>query len=194
MSLETVVEDIREEARARREEILAETDAEAEEIVAEAEADAEEIVAEAEADVEDEIAREREQRLSSAKLEAKQERLEARREALSDVRDRVEESVAAIDGEEREELTAALLDATREEFEGGDTVRVYARADDEELVRDLLEEYDGYEFAGERECLGGVIVESDASRLRVDNTFDSVLDDVWEENLRDVSALLFEDT
>jgi V/A-type H+-transporting ATPase subunit E len=194
MSLETVVEDIREEARARREEILAEAETEAEEVIAGAEAEAEEIVAAAEADVEDEVAREREQRLSSAKLEAKQERLEARREALTDVRERVEESVAAIDGEDRAELTAALIEATREEFEDDDTVRVYARADDEELVADLIEEYDGYEFAGERECLGGVIVESDASRLRVNNTFDSVLDDVWEENLRDVSARLFEDT
>ncbi|SEW20103.1 V-type ATP synthase subunit E [Halobacterium jilantaiense] len=192
MSLETVVEDIRDEARERAKEIRADAEERADDIVAEAEADADEIVAEAEADVEAEIEQEREQKLSSAKLEAKQMRLEARRDALQSVRSTVEDRIAAIDGDEREELTRELLDAASTEF-GDEDVRVFGRADDEALLSDILDDYDGYEYAGEYDCLGGVVVESDASRVRVNNTFDSVLEDVWENNLKAISARLFDE-
>jgi len=192
MSLDTVVEDIRDEARARAEEIREEGEERAESIVADAEADAEEIREEAEREVERQIAQEREQTLSSAKLEAKQARLEARRSILATVREEAEAAVAGLSGDTREELTRELLEAAATEFEGADTVRVYGRSADQALLESILEDYDGFEYAGEYDCLGGVVVESDASRVRVNNTFDSVLEEVWEENLREVSDRLFE--
>jgi V/A-type H+-transporting ATPase subunit E len=193
MSLETVVEDIRDEARERAKEIRNDADQRAEEIIADAEADADVIVDEADAEAEREIEREREQQLSSAKLEAKQMRLEARRDALQDVRQTVESTIADIDGDEREELTRALLDAAADEFDADADVRVYGRSDDEGLISDILDEYDGFEYAGEHDCLGGVVVESETSRVRVNNTFDSVLEDVWENELKEISARLFEE-
>jgi V/A-type H+-transporting ATPase subunit E len=193
MSLETVVEDIRDEARERAKEIRSDAESRADEIVADAEADAEEIRSDAEAEAEREIEREREQRLSSAKLEAKQMRLEARRDALEDVRETVEEEIAAIDGDDREELTRALIDAAADEFDADSDVSVYGRADDKALISDILDDYDGYEYAGERDCLGGVVVESETSRVRVNNTFDSVIDDAWENNLKEISARLFDE-
>ncbi|WP_232703081.1 V-type ATP synthase subunit E [Halobacterium wangiae] len=193
MSLETVVEDIRDEARERAKEIRADAEERADDLVAEAEADAEATLEAAEAEADREIEREREQQLSSAKLEAKQMRLEARRDALETVRETVRERIADIDGDEREELTRELLDAAAVEFDEGVDVRVYGRADDEALISEILDDYDGYEYAGERDCLGGVVVESEASRVRVNNTFDSVLEDVWENNLKEISAQLFDE-
>jgi V/A-type H+-transporting ATPase subunit E len=192
MSLETVAEDIRTEARERAEEIRAEAEAEAEDIVAAAEEAAEETLAEAEREAEEDVTAEREQALSGAKLEAKQRRLEARRDALESVRESVEETVRDLDGEDRRELTAALIAAAAEEFDEGE-VRVYGRGDDADLIEELLADYDGFEYAGEYDCMGGVVCESDASRVRVNNTFDSVLETVWDEELREVSAILFED-
>ena len=192
MSLETVVEDIRDEARARAEEIRTDGERRAEEIRKAAERDAEEILETAEREVERQVDQEREQKLSSAKLEAKQERLEARREVLEDVRDDVEAHVAGIDGDEREELTRALLEAAVAEY-GAESVRVHGHEDDEELLESVVEEFEGYAVGDPVDCLGGVVVESDASRVRVNNTFDSVLEDVWEENLREISARLFEE-
>jgi len=191
MSLDTVVEDIRDEARARADEIRDEAEAQADEIIESAEADAEEIRSERAAEVEATIEQEREQRLSSATLEAKQARLEARRDALEEVRSTVESELAGLEGDTREELTRALLEAASAEFDDDAAVEVYGRADDADLLADLADEY-GYEHAGEYDCLGGVVVESEGSRVRVNNTFDSVLDDVWEENLREISDRLFE--
>ena len=192
MSLDTVVEDIRNEARERAKDIRSEGDERAAEIISEAESDAEEILAEQERETEQTIAQEREQKLSSAKLEAKQKRLEARRDVLQDVRSAVEEHIASLEGDQREELTRELLDAASEEFDDGDTVHVYGKPDDDALLTDVVADYDNYEYAGEYDCLGGVVVESEQSRLRVNNTFDSVLEDVWDDNLQDISKRLFE--
>lgn len=192
MSMETVVQDIREEAQERAQAIRAEAEEEAETIVSEAEAEADSIREDRAQAAEREVEQEREQKLSSAKLEAKQERLSARRDVLEDVREQVEAEIAGLEGDTREELTRSLVDAAATEFPDDADVDVFGRADDEALIERVLEDYDGYAYAGEYECLGGVVVESDASRVRVNNTFDSVLETVWEENLRDVSSRLFE--
>ncbi len=192
MSLDTVVEDIRDEAHARAEEIRAEGEERAEEIESAAEDDAQEILETAEQEAEREIEQLREQRLSSAKLEAKQKRLEARRDVLGDVRKQVEAKLAGLEGDTREELTRALLEAASVEFDEDDDVSVYGRAEDADLLESIADDYDGYEYAGEHDCLGGVVVESEQSRVRVNNTFDSVLEDVWEDNLREISNRLFE--
>jgi len=192
MSLDTVVEDIRDEARARAEEIRTEGEERADEIVSEAEADAEAIIEEREREVERTIAQEREQALSAAKLEAKQERLEARRDALQTVREQVEAELAELAGDKREELTRALIDASAAEFDDAEVV-VHGRAADEALLEEILADYEGFSLGDDAvDCLGGVIVASGTSRVRVDNTFDSLLDTVWENNLKDVSGILFD--
>jgi V/A-type H+-transporting ATPase subunit E len=191
MSLDTVAEDIKDDARERAERIDDEADERVDEIIAEAESDADEIIAEAESDLDARIEQEREQKLSSAKLEAKQKRLEARRDSLADVRDRAEAAVADISGDRREELTRELLADAATEFEDG-SVTVYGRDDDTDLIESILDDYDGFTHAGSVDCLGGIVAESDSSRVRVNNTFDSVFDAVWDEELKAVSERLFQ--
>ncbi len=192
MSLETVIEDIRETARERADEIRSEAEAEADRIVSEAEAEAEELLEEAEAEVERRIEQEGEQQRSSATLEAKQQRLEARRDQLAAVRDAAEQAIADLEGETRESLTRELLDNAAAEFGDVDSVSVYGAAEDADLLESVLADYDGYELAGSVDCLGGVVVESEDSRLRVNNTFDSVLEQIWDDELREISERLFE--
>ena len=191
MSLDTVVEDVRDEARARAEEIREAAESEADEIVAEAETDAERIREERLAEVDRQIDQEREQTLSSAKLEAKQERLGARRDVLEDVYDDVEAAIEGLDGDRRRELTETLLDATLAEFDDDEDVAVYTRPGDVELVEELVEDRNA-EVDGEVDCLGGVVAESDTSRVRVNNTFDSILESVWDDELKNISEQLFD--
>lgn len=191
MSLETVVDDILADARQRAEEIRAAGEEQASDIRAEAEADAADIIDEAKRSVERSIEQEREQQVSNANLEAKRMRLEARRSVLEEVRETVETRIADLDGPTREELTRALLESAATEFDDPDSVSVFGRSDDRDLIESLVADYDGFEFAGETECLGGVIVESESTRIRVNNTFDSVLADVWDDSLTEISARLF---
>lgn len=192
MSLESVAEDIRQQARAEAEAIREEADERAEEIVADAEAEAEEIVENREREVERQAEQEREQTLSSAKLEAKQLRLRARRDALDDVRAAVEDRIAGIEGAERERLTRTLLEAALSEFDEGESLVVHGREADVDLLRELADA-DRLTVGDPIECLGGVVVEGSRTRVRVDNTFDSVLESVWDEQLREISDRLFEE-
>lgn len=193
MSLDTVAEDIKDDARERAERIREETDERTDEIIEEAEADAVDIKDERSREVEATIEQERDQTRSSANLAAKQKRLEARRDALEATREAAEERVAAIDGEEREELTRALLDDAAEEFESDASVRVSGRPADEDLIESIVDDYDGFEYVGEYDCLGGVVAASEGSRVRVTNTFDSILDRVWDDELQETSTRLFEE-
>lgn len=190
MSLDTVVADIEAEAKAQAEEILETAASEAEEIRAEAETEAAAIREAAEREVETEIEQEREQKLSNATLEAKQEKLEARRDVLSTVRERVETAIEELPEDERETLTRELLEDAVTEF---DEAAVYCRPADTDLLEAILADYEGFSLAGERECLGGVVLEGGDGRIRVDNTFDSVLETVWEANLKALSDVLFEE-
>lgn len=191
MSLDTVAEDITDDARANAERIREEADERAEEIIEDAEEDAEETIEERKREVNDSIEEERDQMRSSANLEAKQKRLEARRDILTNVRETVEERIAGLSGQQREELTRALLDNAIAEFDSG-PIQVRGRADDAALLEELVAERENCEYAGEYDCLGGVVAESEAARVRVTNTFDSVLDSVWDEELQGISARLFE--
>ncbi len=193
MSLETVVEDIRDEARQQAEQLREEADEKAAQLIEEAEEDAEEIREEAKSDVETQITREREQTRSSAKLEAKQQRLRARREVRETLKQQLKDELASLSGEQRKELTTALLEAALTEFDAAATRVVYGRAEDESLIKELLAEYENAEYGGTRECLGGVIVEGEQSRVRINNTFDSVLEDVWDKQQQVISNILFEE-
>ncbi len=192
MSLEQVRDDIEKEARARADEIRTEADERAAEIISAAESDAEEIKATRADEVDAEIDQKREQALSGAKLEAKQQRLEARRDVLDDVREEIEDALVDLDDDKRETLTRSLIAAAADEFDGDDSVVVHGRADDQALIEEILTEYEGFSFGEPRACLGGVVVESETSRVRVNNTFDSVLESVWDDQLKELSTLLFE--
>ena len=192
MSLDTVVEDIRAEAEAEAAAIREEAEVDAADIVAAAEADANETIESAKATAAQRIEREREQELSSATLQAKQQRLAARRDVLEDVYDSVEEALRELDGDRREELTAALIDAGLEQIDVEEDIRILGASGDQELIESLIEDREGIAYGGDYECLGGVVIESDAARVRINNTFDSVLDSVWESHLKDISDQLFE--
>lgn len=191
MSLDTVVEDIREEARARADEILDEANAQAEEIVSEAEADADRIRTERQAEVERTVERERDRSLSSAKLEAKQERLAARRDLLEEVREATADALAELEDDRRRELTEALLEGALAEFDD-EPVVVRGRADDADLLEELVDDVEDAVIGDPYDCLGGVVVAGEGSRVQVNNTFDSLLEEVWDRNLKELSDTLFE--
>jgi len=192
MSLDTVADDIKRQAKARAEEIREDAQQDAEEIREDARQEAAEIHERRLDDAEQTIEQERERERSNAALEAKQRRLETRREHLNRVLETVETELAELDGDRRRELTQGLLADAAEEIDETPAT-VYGRGDDESLLTELVDEYNGFEYVGEYDCLGGVVVESEASQVRIRNTFDSALEDVWGDSLGEVSDRLFEE-
>ena len=191
MGLETVVDDIKQEARARADEIVEEAEEDKEARLSEARDEAESIVEQAREEAEKEAENLREQEVSSAKLEARKMVSREERDLLANLRSDVRDELASLD-EGREGMTRTLLESGVEEL-GDDEGSVYASEDDEGMVQDLVEDFDGFEYGGTTDILGGVVVESANGEVRVDNSFDSVLERVWNDSLREVSAHLLGD-
>ena len=191
MSLETVVEDIREKARGDAERILSESDAEGKEIIDKARKEASVNRAVGKEEISRKIELEKEQKFSSTNLAAKQKTLEKKRDLLELVRQEIEDEISQIKGKEREELTGKLIESSIKEFIGVKDVFVYGNLEDEKLLKSLLKKHKGVKYGGEYECIGGVVMESESARRRVNNTFDSINETVWTEELKNISELLF---
>tara|TARA_A100001037_G_scaffold273211_1_gene269930 strand:- start:5899 stop:6486 length:588 start_codon:yes stop_codon:yes gene_type:complete len=191
MSLETVVEDIREKARGDAERILSESDAEGKEIIDKARKEASVNRAVGKEEISRKIELEKEQKFSSTNLAAKQKTLEKKRDLLELVRQEIENEISQIKGKEREELTGKLIESSIKEFIDVKDVVVYGNVEDEKLLKSLLKKHKGVKYGGEYECIGGVVMESESARMRVNNTFDSIIETVWTEELKNISELLF---
>jgi len=192
MGLETVVDDIKDEARTRAEEIKEEAEKEADGTLEEAREEAEKIKQEEREAAEKRAEELREQEISSAKLEARKMRSRERRDLLAELRTDVSESLAELE-ERREDMTRNLLEGAVEEL-GKDSGVVYAAERDKELLNDIIGDYDGFEYGGTTEILGGVVVEASDGDVRVNNSFDSVLETVWNDSLKEVSERLLGET
>ncbi|MFB6283040.1 MAG: V-type ATP synthase subunit E [Halobacteria archaeon] len=188
MGLETVVEDITEKARNRAEEIREEAESEADEIVADAEDEADEIMEEAKEEVEKEIDEAREQTLSSAQLESKKKVSRTRKELLDELKKDVREELAELEDGRREITESLLNDAVDEIDDSSGTV--HSSENDEELVKELTEDHDGFSYGGSENIVGGVVVENSTGKVRVTNSFDSVLEKVWSDSISEISSRL----
>lgn len=188
MGLDTVVDDIRDEAREEADRIVSDAEEDRDARIAEAEEEADRILEQAEEEAEIEAEALREQTLSGARLEAKTMQSRARKELLDDLRGAVEDRLAALD-DGREDLTEALLDDAIEELDA-DAGTVHVAEGDADLAEELLADRDGFELGGTEDVLGGVIVDSADGDVRVTNTFDAVLDRVWSDDVREITSRL----
>ena len=120
--------------------------------------------------------------LASAKLEVKRLQLDARKAVLDEVYSRLTEKIASLDEKEKAKIYKQLL--SKAEFEPG---TVYANARDSELVKRLA----GGVPVKKADVLGGLLIENKDRTVRLDYSFDTALDALKEDSLREVSRRLF---
>ncbi len=182
MPLEPIIEEIIRKGHQQVAEIKSSAEEEAEKIILEAKESAKEILRRAREEAEREAERLRRQEISSINLEMKKEELNRKREVVEKVYEKLVEKVSSLDGGEREKLLKKLL----EKYEGQDYV-VYSSKRDEELVRKLTK----LEYAGNVDCIGGVVLESRDGEYRINLTFDTILQEVYESRMKDIYEKLF---
>jgi len=182
MGLEIVVKDILDSAQAEVARMEREADAEASLILEDARQNAKKIIGERLAKAEDDIQKMRQQEVSSANLEVKRTLLNARKELLEDVYARAERSISAFSSEKNEELLRSIIE--NNEASGK---RIYSNAASEQIVKKLS----SLEYAGNIDCLGGVVIENEDGTVRLDYTYDVILKGVNEQLLKQTSDILF---
>jgi len=191
MGLEAVVNEIREKGRREVEAIRAESRAEVEKILREAQDHAAAIKIAAQEEVERTASHIVNQETSAANLAVKRLLLNAQKDVLDQVYSTSLAAVGELPAEFQEKaLTSLLKRAAKEVREGV----VHANERDLQLVREIIsrhKDFSGYTVGSPVEIPGGIIVESKDGDLQIDYSYRTLLDEVWESCLKDVSEILF---
>ena len=182
MGLEAVSEEILSEGRAAAAAVISEAEAEAARMKAEAAERARAVVAERLQQAERRARQLRVQELAAAELEGKRARLVMEREMLEAASGQARASIGALPREVDERLILRIL--SRHSAPG---YRVYSAPKNEPYLRAMP----SVEYAGKVNCLGGILFESRDGSVRMDFTYDTILRDLVERNMKEIARILF---
>ncbi len=188
MGLENVVSDILKSAKVEVSAIEADRDSEVSSIVEEAKRTGERTTGEKVASAEEEATRIRKQEISGANLEVRRMTLNTRKEILDETQKQTAERLHELD---TKSLIRSLIQA-----HSGDATRVYSSRQDQPIVEGLCDELleaklTKLEYAGNIDCIGGIVLETEDKTVRLDYTFDTILSEVGEQSMKQISSILF---
>tara|TARA_Y100000310_G_scaffold318878_1_gene373436 strand:+ start:4124 stop:4663 length:540 start_codon:yes stop_codon:yes gene_type:complete len=178
MGLETVKEEIVRNARYQEETMLAEARQEAKNITDEAEKEAAAMKEKANAETKRIINTIKKQELASAELDNKKAVLEAKKQLIDAVFDDAEKKIGKLSN--KESYMDKLLAKSKDDI---DVANVYCSKKDANLVK-------GYN-AEAVDMIGGLIAENGDKTVRVDYSFDTMLQNIKENELQSVNKILF---
>ncbi|QYZ79609.1 V-type ATP synthase subunit E [Methanofollis formosanus] len=191
MGLEAVVGDIKEKGRKEAAEIQAQTAAEVTSILEEAQEKVAAIKQAAEDDVQREVTRIVNQEVSAANLAVKRETLNAEKDTLARVHASTLARITDQPADFHAQALRYLLPLAAADIGGG---TVYCNARDVSIVKEILAEnadLSGFSLGNPVEIEGGVVVESADGRMKVDYSYRTFMETVWESGLKDASDILF---
>ena len=185
MGIEEVTNKIKEEAKKQADHLLSLADAEAKRIEKETLHEIEDYEKKLRENAEQKIARERRKALAAAEFEGKRAVLDRKTEIVDAVMAEATKEIQKMHAGERKAVLQKLLKDAGKEFP---IARVHVNAKDKALVKELLKGVD----VVERNILGGVIAESKDGKVRVDLSFETLLEQLRQEHLGELSRVLFE--
>ncbi len=187
MPLDSVVQEIYKRGEEEAKKIVEEAKKEAERIIAEAEEKVKDILEKARIEGQKEAEALRRQELSSARLEMKRKLLNKQREILEAVFQSVKERIKGMDLETKKRIYTSLI-----KNHASEGVVIYSNREDEDLVKSIIQELGiNAKYGGNIECLGGIIIESPEGELRVNLTFEELLNQLYEQKVSELSKMLF---
>jgi len=180
MGLEAVKEEIIRSAKQQESALIAEARKEANRIMKEAEAKIEEMKARSEAGTKKATEAMKRQAMSSAGMEGSKMLLEAKKQVIESVFSEAKKRLEAIDDKKREELMKKLLEKAKKELE---VAYAYCNKKDAKFLKGV-----GVETSP---IIGGLIAENKEKTIRVDYSFDTLLETIKEKELQSINKLLF---
>jgi V/A-type H+-transporting ATPase subunit E len=183
MGLDKVVKDISDKVETESKGIISNAQVEADGIRKSAESEAKKIHSAELARADDTISKMRQRELSSAKLDIKKAKLNSEKDALNETKASFVRQLSALPREQKVDILRKLIKMAKEDIPQG---KIHTNAADSDLVKDS-----GYEYGGNVNCIGGIVVTSVDGSVKLDYTFDSILEDVWVASMKPVSDILF---
>jgi len=122
------------------------------------------------------------QEAARAELASKKVVLASQKETLDAVRS---EALRILGSSERKRGTLrTLLENHREEWRSG---KVFCSEDDRQSVTDAVRT----RFGGTIDCSGGIVIESEDGTRRFDLRFETILQDIWEDTVKELAEILW---
>lgn len=180
MGLEAVKEEIIRNAKSREESLLAEAREEASKIMKEAEKDIGEFREKSDAETNKIIDALKKQELASAELENKKMILEIKKQLIEKVFIEAKKKLKGLSKEKRGACIKKLLERAKKDL---GVVNVYCNKND----LDFLKGFD----AKTADISGGLIAENKDGTIRVDYSFEALVQSIKDGELQSVNKLLF---
>lgn len=180
MGLETVKAEILNNAKMQAAGIVAEARKEASRLVKGAEKKIEELKEESEAETKKTLDLIKRQSLASADMENKKMLLEAKKQVIDAVFADAGKKLETLDDKKREEVIKKLLEKAKGDIE---IAHVYCNRKDAKFLKALNPE--------PLNITGGIIAENKQKTVRVDYSFEVMLQSVKETELQNINKLLF---
>ena len=180
MGLETVKEEILNSAKEKSNSLIAEARKEANRIMRETEKKAGEMREKSEAETKRMLDLIKRQELSSAELENKKMILEAKKQIIESVFAEAKKKIENLDDKKKEAYMKKLIEKAKNDI---DVEHVYCNKSDAKFLKSFKAEH--------ASIIGGLIAENKDRTVRVDYSFETLLQSIKENELQNLSKELF---
>lgn len=180
MGLEAVKEEVIRQAKEQESAIIAEARKEANKIEKEAEKKIEEIKAKSEEDTKKAIDTMKRQALVTAEMESKKLVLESKKQVIENVFAEARKRLESLDEKRRESIVKKLVGKAEKELE---VEYIYCNKNDLKIIKG---------FKAEPANIGGGIIAENRDRtIRIDYSFEAMLESIREGELQSINRVLF---
>ncbi len=191
MGLEAVIQDIQAKGNKEVEVIRQETQAEVQAILKAAQERVEALKIAAEKEIQEHVQRLMAQEDSAANLIVKRQLLNAQKEVLDQVYGVTLKALAGLPVSFHREVLAGLLHRAAKDIREG---VVFVNERDAPLAKELIagdKALSGFRYGGTAGIEGGILVETSDKSMKLDLSYRTFLDQIWETGLKDAADILF---
>lgn len=186
MPLENVINEIISQAEKQKQEIIDQAKQEAEKIIGEATNKGKEQAKHFEEETKKIIAETKRMEISASNIHLHKMFLEAKKNILDEIFNQVIEKLSRLDSSKRRDLIHELVEKAKDELP--DAKFVYCNDRDKEIASGIK----SLKFKGVIDCLGGVVVENTDETIRVNYTFNVLLQTAKEMYINEISKRIFQ--
>lgn len=184
MALDKVIQAILDDGKKEADRIISEGRQEAKQIITEAKKEAENIKIKKSEEATVFAARMKTQETARADIDSKKLVLRAQKETLDEIFDLALEQLG-------EKWRGRLIETTLKQ--NSSEIRdalVYSNERDRPITERVARTHGG-KFGGTIECVGGLIIENKDRTVRIDYRMETILKDVWDDSVIEVTSLLW---
>ena len=180
MGLETVKEEILGNAKEKADSIIGEGRKEAAKLLEEARKKADQMKENSEIEAKKMMDTIKRQEIAAAELESRKTVMESKKQVLQKLFEQVKDKIAGMDDKKRELFLKKLLDRSKNELE---IATIYCNRKDSKFFKGInVQNID---------IIGGFIAENREGTIRIDNTFEALVDSLRDSEMQEINKTLF---